>query len=83
MNYSKAFKRWDITQDSFLTGMNVARIARWLRINAQDGWQTVNEYEGQMFALLAARLRDGRLMAAVNHLSGGPGYEVNMTEFRR
>ena len=83
MNYSKIFKRWDMTEDTFLTGLNAARIIRWLRIYATDGRVTVNEYDGQMFALLGSRLRDGRLMAAVGHMSGGPGYEVNMTEFRK
>ena len=81
--YSKIFKRWDITEDSFQTGMNARRIRRWLSIYAPTGIITANEYEGQMFALLASRLRDGRLMAAVWHMSGGPGYEVNMAEFRR
>jgi len=83
MNYSKIFKRWDITTDSFLTGRNASRIVRWLRIFTSDSTITVNEYEGQMFAILASRLRDGRLMAAVMHMSGGPGYEVDLAEFRK
>ena len=81
--FSKAFKRWDITTDTFFTGRNAKRLHRWIRLFAPTGWVAVNEYEGRMFFTLASRLRDGRLMAAVQHLSGGPGYEVNLTEFRK
>ena len=80
--YSEIFRRWDITSDTYKTGMNARRIRRWLSIYAPNTMVTVNEYEGQMFALLASRLRDGRLMAAVTHMSGGPGYEVNLAEFK-
>ena len=80
--YSKTFSRWDITEDTFRAGMNARRIRRWLRLYAPNGRICVSEYEGQMFALLASRLRNGRLMAAVHHLSGGSGYEVNLTEFK-
>jgi hypothetical protein len=82
MNYSRVFNRWDITADTFLAGRNVKCIIRWLRLYAPNAAVDVNEFDGQMFAMLASRLRDGRLMASVMHLSGGPGYRVNLVEFK-
>ena len=80
-NFSRLFQRWDIESGSFFDGRNAGRIIRWLRIYGPREVVTVNDFDGRLFYRLGEVLHNGAMLAAVRHLSGGTGCEVDQRVF--
>ena len=78
----KLFQRWPIETDTFFDCRNAARIRRYLRMYATDARVTTDDQTGRLFYRLAEVQHNGQMLAAVRHLDGGPGYEINLAAFR-